>query len=94
MESEGAIENFSSDNFPRDEVHKIAILDLRILNLDRNEQNILVRNKLKMDKVTGKKKLVRTLVPIDHGLCIPDNLAVCSFDLAWLSWRQAELPFS
>ena len=94
VESEGAIENFSSDNFPRDEVHKIAILDLRILNLDRNEQNILVRNKLKMDKVTGKKKLVRTLVPIDHGLCIPDNLAVCSFDLAWLSWRQAEMPFS
>lgn len=34
------------------------------------------------------------MVPIDHGLCIPDNLAVCSFDLAWLSWRQAELPFS
>jgi hypothetical protein len=37
MKNEGAIENFSSDNFPRDEVHKIAILDLRILNLDRNE---------------------------------------------------------
>jgi len=33
-------------------------------------------------------------VPIDHGLCIPDNLAVCSYDLAWLSWRQAEKPFS
>ena len=42
VESEGPIENFSSDLFPKDEIHKIAILDLRILNLDRNECNILV----------------------------------------------------
>lgn len=83
VESEGPIENFSPDLFHKDEVHKIAILDLRILNLDRNECNILVRNKI--NRRTGKK--VRALVPIDHGLCIPDNLAICSFDLAWLSWR-------
>ena len=38
----GPIENFSSDNFSRDEVHKIAILDLRMLNLDRNVCNMLV----------------------------------------------------
>ena len=42
LQSEGPIENFSSDLFDADEVHKIAILDLRILNLDRNECNILV----------------------------------------------------
>lgn len=42
-ESVGPIENFSSDLFHKDEVHKIAILDLRILNLDRNICNILVR---------------------------------------------------
>jgi hypothetical protein len=88
--NEGPIENFSPDLFHKDEVHKIAILDLRLFNLDRNECNILV--KIKVNKKTGKK--VKTLVPIDHGLCIPDNLAVCSFDLAWLSWRQAEQPFS
>ena len=89
-DSEGPIENFSPDLFHKDEVHKIAILDLRVLNLDRNECNILVKTKI--NKKTGKR--VKTLVPIDHGLCIPDNLAVCSFDLAWLAWRQAELPFS
>jgi hypothetical protein len=94
IQSEGAVENFSSDNFHKDEVHKIAILDLRILNLDRNEQNILVVHKLKRDKKTDKMRKVRTLVPIDHGLSLPDNLAICSFDLAWLSWRQASLPFS
>jgi hypothetical protein len=42
MQSDGQIENFSCDLFDVDEVHKIAILDLRIMNLDRNEGNILV----------------------------------------------------
>jgi hypothetical protein len=58
--------------------------------LDRNECNILVKTKL--DRKTGKK--VRKLIPIDHGLAIPDNLGVCSFDLVWLNWSQAEEPFS
>jgi hypothetical protein len=43
IDSEGPIENYSSDLFHKDEIHKIAILDLRILNLDRNACNILVR---------------------------------------------------
>lgn len=79
MESAGPIENFSSDMFSKDEIHKIAILDIRLMNLDRNECNILVKKSEK----TGK---VKKLIPIDHGLCIPDNLAVCSFDLCWLSY--------
>ena len=44
VRSDGPIENFSSDLFSPDEIHKIAILDLRILNLDRNECNILVQS--------------------------------------------------
>lgn len=90
MESEGPIENFSPDLFHKDEIHKIAILDIRIMNLDRNETNILVKSKI--SKKNGKR--VRKLIPIDHGLSMPDSLGVCSFDLAWLSWRQAEEPFS
>lgn len=27
-----------------------------------------------------------SLVPIDHGLAIPDSLAIQSFDLAWLDF--------
>ena len=68
--------------FSNDEVHKIAVLDLRICNLDRNACNILV----------SKDK--KTLIPIDHGLTMPDSLEVCSYDLAWLSMPQAEEPFS
>jgi len=43
VESDGPLENFGRDEFSKDEIHKIAILDLRILNLDRNECNILVQ---------------------------------------------------
>ena len=46
----------------------------------------------KINKKTNKR--VKTLIPIDHGLSIPDNLEVCSYDIVWLGWRQAELPFS
>jgi len=102
VKSDGPIENFSSDMFSPDEIHKIAVLDLRILNLDRNECNILVISEdiecdiselLSMEP-GYKPPAKRTLIPIDHGLSIPDTLAVSSFDLVWLSWAQAEIPFS
>ena len=80
--SEGPIENFSSSLFSADEIHKIAVLDLRLLNLDRNACNILVQNSV--DTASGKP--YKRLVPIDHGLTIPDSLAIQSFDLAWLSF--------
>jgi len=102
IQSEGPIENFSSDMFEIDEIHKIAILDLRMLNLDRNECNILVqiieedmdvKDMLSLD-TDYQPKLKRKLIPIDHGLSIPDTLALCSYDLIWLSYSQAEQPFS
>lgn len=77
VKSMGPIENFSSDLFSPDEIHKIAVLDLRILNLDRNTDNILVQRQ-------GQEY---RLVPIDHGLSIPDSLEVCSYDLAWLGYE-------
>ncbi len=43
VKHDDVVENFGSGIFPVKEVHKIAILDLRILNCDRNEMNILVR---------------------------------------------------
>ena len=33
-------------------------------------------------------------MPIDHGMSIPDSLEICSYDLVWLSFDQAEQPFS
>lgn len=90
VKSIGPIENFSSDLFSVDEIHKIAVLDLRLLNLDRNACNILVQNAI--DEKTGQE--FKKLVPIDHGMTIPDSLEICSYDLVWLSFDQAEAPFS
>ena len=80
--SVGPIENYAPEIFSKDEVHKIAVLDMRLCNLDRNACNILV----------SKDK--QTLIPIDHGLTMPDSLEVCSYDLAWLYFPQAEEQFS
>lgn len=82
--------SFSINNlrdFLRD-VHRIAILDMRILNCDRNEENILVRKSrqpqlsrkdfsAKTSKNSASKGLEFELIPIDHGLSFPDNLSIC-----------------
>jgi len=91
--SRGSIENYSPSLFPVEEVHKIAILDLRILNLDRNLCNILVQSKhpqCEIDRCLvnpNYEKSCSRLVPIDHGLSIPDTLAVNSYEVAWLSFE-------
>ena len=43
MENNDIAGNMGSNQFDTEEVHKIGILDLRILNCDRNEANILVK---------------------------------------------------
>nr|GFA85982.1 phosphatidylinositol 4-kinase gamma 4-like [Tanacetum cinerariifolium] len=50
--------------FPVEEVHKIAVLDMRLANADKHAGNILV-SKGKDDKVIQ--------IPIDHGYCLPTS---------------------
>lgn len=45
-------------------------------------------------KILKNQSTVCSLIPIDHSLSIPDTLNVCSYDLIWLSYSQAEEPFS
>lgn len=52
------------------EVHKIAILDMRIVNMDRHAANILVQN----IKGVSPKSIRRRLIPIDHGMSISSTL--------------------
>lgn len=98
IKSEGPIENFSSSLFSPDEIHKIAVLDLRLMNLDRNECNILVSQSYSSDSSSystlSNQKVKRKLIPIDHGLSIPDTLEVQSWDICWLGYSQAEEPLS
>uniref|UniRef100_A0A7N0R865 1-phosphatidylinositol 4-kinase n=1 Tax=Kalanchoe fedtschenkoi TaxID=63787 RepID=A0A7N0R865_KALFE len=76
-----------TSSFPVAGVHRIGILDIRIFNTDRHGGNLLVR---KLDEV-GRFGQVE-LIPIDHGLCLPESLEDPYFE--WIHWPQASIPFS
>ncbi|OII75996.1 phosphatidylinositol 3- and 4-kinase family protein [Cryptosporidium andersoni] len=40
------------------------------------------------------RKTKYKLVPIDHGLCLPDVLDVAQFDWVWYDWPHSNIPFS
>ncbi|KAL7132641.1 hypothetical protein ABFS83_12G088500 [Erythranthe nasuta] len=76
-----------TSSFPVSAVHRIGILDIRIFNTDRHAGNLLVR---KLDDV-GRFGQVE-LIPIDHGLCLPESLEDPYFE--WIHWPQSSIPFS
>ncbi|KAL6575635.1 Phosphatidylinositol 4-kinase gamma 4 [Orobanche hederae] len=83
MENIGSCEDMGPGAFPVKEVHKIAVLDIRMANADRHAGNILV------SKVEDGQTV---LIPIDHGYCLPCSFEDCTFE--WLYWPQARQPFS
>lgn len=60
-------EEMGSASFDVEEVHKIAVLDMRLANTDRNGGNILV--------CRDENNSLR-LVPIDHGYCLPEKVSI------------------
>lgn len=76
-------EDMGPAQFPIQEVHKIAVLDIRLANTDRNGANILA--------CKSGDTSEWSLVPIDHGYCLPDKFEDCTFE--WLYWPQAKHPF-
>ncbi|XP_045793174.1 phosphatidylinositol 4-kinase gamma 8 [Trifolium pratense] len=76
--------------FSVDSVHKIGILDIRLMNLDRHAGNMLVMKHDHNSFVNGNA--AADLVPIDHGFCLPEWLDDPYFE--WLHWPQASIPFS
>lgn len=81
-ESEAA-GGFGASLFSTSDVHRIGILDVRTLNTDRHDGNILV-----VKRSDGKLRLV----PIDHGFVLPAEPGEAFFD--WLNWPQTREPFS
>ncbi|XP_062200147.1 phosphatidylinositol 4-kinase gamma 1-like [Phragmites australis] len=74
-------------------VHRVGILDVRLLNIDRHAGNILVKNPPRGQRADGSTSPPPfDLVPIDHGLCLPEQFEDPYFE--WLHWPQASLPFS
>nr|GEZ16263.1 phosphatidylinositol 4-kinase gamma 7-like [Tanacetum cinerariifolium]GEZ23593.1 phosphatidylinositol 4-kinase gamma 7-like [Tanacetum cinerariifolium] len=78
-----------TSSFPVSAVHRIGILDIRIFNTDRHAGNLLVR-KLNDDGVGSFNQV--ELIPIDHGLCLPESLEDPYFE--WMHWPQASIPFT
>eukprot|EP01102_Stenamoeba_stenopodia_P005519 TRINITY_DN1627_c0_g1_i1.p1 TRINITY_DN1627_c0_g1~~TRINITY_DN1627_c0_g1_i1.p1 ORF type:complete len:472 (-),score=83.34 TRINITY_DN1627_c0_g1_i1:194-1609(-) len=69
------------------DVHRIGILDLRIFNVDRHGGNLLVK---RLDIVD---KGCYDLIPIDHGLSLPESVNGTDLWFEWLTWSQAKAPF-
>ena len=66
----GSSEDFGASKFDLMNVQRIAIFDLLTLNLDRHGGNMLVDE-------------YGTLIPIDHGYSLPEEIA----GEPWLDWR-------
>lgn len=79
VQAECTMDDISPSKISVDEVHKIAILDIRIMNADRNSANLLVRR---------RRDNTLELVPIDHGFCLRSVGDVSWMDWCWLDWPQ------
>jgi hypothetical protein len=67
-----------TSRFPVSSVHRIGILDVRLFNAEDGGGSLFEEG---VD-----------LIPIDHGLCLPETLDEPYFE--WLHWPQASMPFS
>lgn len=98
-DSIGSAEDLGPSMFDPEDVHRIGILDIRLLNLDRHLGNILVTrntddstNDAKDDGSPSKPSY--KLVPIDHGYILPSYRDLSDIHLEWSYWRQCNSPFS
>ncbi|OQR88092.1 phosphatidylinositol kinase (PIK-F) [Achlya hypogyna] len=96
------VSDLSPSMFSAHQVHKIVLLDMRIVNTDRNDANILVRKRR-----NANGDVEHELIPIDHGYSLPDYMEVGSHlpvgahelqiawcDWCWFSWPQLKVPIS
>lgn len=81
VESECSMDDLGPSKICVDEIHKIAILDIRLMNADRNSANILCKR---------HQDNSIELVPIDHGYGLRDVCDVSWMDWCWLDWPQVK----
>jgi phosphatidylinositol 4-kinase type 2 len=79
VDHECTMDDMSPSKIPDEAIHRIAILDIRIMNADRNSANLLCRR---------RPDGTLTLVPIDHGYCLRSQSDVSWMDWVWLDWPQ------
>jgi len=81
--NEGSVMDFGQSLFSVMDVHRIAQLDIRLFNVDRNDENLLV----------NYSSGAYHLVPIDHSYSLPETLEDSPL-FAWMYWKQAKEPMS
>eukprot|EP01083_Nonionella_stella_P068708 182637_1 len=84
VDADATAGDYAPQIFDLEEVHKIGVLDIRLVNTDRNDANIMVIHEHGHTRLT----------PIDHGYCLPSILEIGWCDWVWLEWPQAKMPFS
>jgi hypothetical protein len=80
VENVGTMDDFGNGLFTVENIQRIAQLDVRVMNMDRNFGNLLV-----IENDEGKE-----MIPIDHNLILPETLNEARFE--WAYWKQANLP--
>lgn len=90
VENVGDADEFGAGVFDMDQVHRIAVLDIRTLNHDRHGGNILVAK-------SSSPKRRYNLIPIDHGYILPDGSCECLHSIPWpiwMDWPMVRKPVS
>ena len=86
--------------FIREEVHAIALLDLRLLNADRHGGNMLLSYSFSettsndVNEEEAEEGASPHLTPIDHGFCLPAFPFIGDSWFEWISWPQCHEPLS
>jgi hypothetical protein len=80
--NDGDCTDLGANKFSVEDVHRIGVFDIRALNMDRNDENLLVQS-----SSDGNYKLI----PIDHTYCFPEKIDPY---FNWQFWTQAKQPFS
>ena len=102
VRSECSAEDMGPGKFYKDDVQRIAVMDIRLCNLDRHEGNMLVSSDTPYrlihatsgDSNTKANEGKFHLIPIDHGYLLPHVLHMSDPSLAWIHWPQANEPLS
>ena len=85
----GDADDFGPGVFEKDQVHSVAILDIRTLNCDRHSGNILVTP----TKGDSTKASRFNIVPIDHGYILPAVVKNIPWPI-WMDWSITREPLS
>jgi len=84
--AECSMDDLSPSMIHKNQIHKIAILDIRLMNADRNSANLLCKRRPEDGSIE--------LIPIDHGFCLRSVCDVSWMDWCWLDWPQLKEPIS